>query len=105
MNLDPRSNYLNAEIVALIKSHTLAERMKPLFDTAFDTENVFKLALEPKAPYKEVGTGRLVKDETEIIWLSEEDNGTVKYYNDAGASSINRLKANLLYYLPIGDTI
>ena len=105
MNLDPRSNYLNAEIVALIESRTLAERMKPLFDTAFDTRNVFKLALEPVAPYKEAGTGRLVEGESEIVWLSEENNVTIKYYNDAGASFTNRLKANLLYYLPIGGTI
>lgn len=106
MNLDPRSYYLNAEIVGLIQSKELAARVKKqLFDVAFKAENSFELVLQPKPPYKEAGTGRLVTDEKEIVWLSEEDGQTVEYYNDAGASFMSKLKANLLYYLPIGGTI
>lgn len=106
MNLDPRSRYLNAEIVGLIESRELAAKVKEqLFDVAFNAENSFELVLEPKAPYKEVGTGRQIKDGSEIVWLSEEDGKTVKYYKDAGASFSSKLKANLLFYLPIGGTI
>lgn len=106
MNLDPRSNYLNAEIVTVIKNKELSTVIKEqLFDVAFSKTNSFELALENKPPYKDDLTDRWINDEKEIVWISEEEGKIIKYYNDAGASFSSRLKANLLYYFPIGDTI
>lgn len=106
MNLDPRSIYLNAEIVGVIDSRALAARVKKqLFDVAFDPQNAFELKLECIPPYKEVATGHWIDNDTQIVWISREGNHTVRYYDDAGASFWKRFMANMLYFIPIGGTI
>ncbi len=107
MNLDPRSSYQNAEIVAVVKNKALAQQeMKRFFNIAFDIKNSFKLSTEPVPPYKEFATGREIVGETQIVWTSENlDGTTTKFYDDAGASFMKKLESNLIYYFPADEQI
>lgn len=107
MNLDPRSAYQNVEIMAVVKNKALvqAER-KRFFDIAFDIKNSFKLTTEIVPPYIDIFTEKEIVGDTEIVWISEDENGTIrKFYEDAGASSMKKTEANLLYYFPIKNQI
>ena len=107
MNLDPRSAYQNAEIVAVVKNKALAQdEIKWFFDIAFDIKNSFKLETELIPPYEDIFTSREVVGETRLVWISENEDGTVtKFYDDAGASFMKKLESNIIYYFPVDNQI
>ncbi len=107
MNLDPRSAYQNTEIVAVVKNKELAEKEKKrYFDVAFDLKNSFKLELETKPGYKDSLTGEEVSGDKKLVWISEDQDGNItKFYNDAGASFMKRLEANVISWFPVKNEI
>lgn len=92
-NLDPRSEYLNTEIVVLVESPELAEQVRAYMQVGMAPENSYRVTLEPN----EKGTQRLV-------WTTVDENGeTVRYYTDPEAGTWQRFSAWLMSLLPIEE--
>ncbi len=104
-NLDPRSDKVNTEVVALIESQELSAQEKQVFDYFILPENSYVLSLE-KAPSQSCIATCIPRDDTQIVWTGIKDSKVVKYYdNDADASFFRRLAANILHYIPLGNQI
>ena len=104
-NLDPRSDKVNTEVVAVIESKELSRQEKHLFDYFTLPENSYVLSLE-KAPSKSCIATCIPRDDTQVVWTGMKDGKVVKYYdNDADASFLRRLAANILRYIPLGNNI
>ena len=104
-NLDPRSDKVNTEVVALIESKQLSQQEKKLFDYFIQPENAYRLSLE-KAPSQQCIATCIPRDNTQVVWNGTKDGKKVKYYdNDADAGFLRRLAANILRYVPLGNQI
>lgn len=104
-NLDPRSDKVNTEVVALIESKQLSQQEKQLFDYFIQPENAYTLSLEKAAPQRCVVTC-VPQDNTQVVWTTLKNGKKTKYYNnDADAGFLRRLAANILRYIPLGNQI
>jgi len=100
-NLDPRSIKLNTEVVAVIYSKEMAAVQTKIFKEMSSPENAFTLTLE-KNTTPEPQVTSLPRDEKEVVWISKQNNTTVKYRNnDANASFLRRLMANISRFFPL----
>lgn len=100
-NMDPRSSKLNTELVVVVQSKELARTELALFNRAIRPENAYELSLEPSPP-KPVVTTAIPQDDERVVWTTEVDGQTVKYYDDDGGAGFwRRLASNLVYYFPI----
>jgi len=101
-NLDPRSLKLNTEVVAVIHSKELAKIESKVFQTLIQPKNVFKLELEKNIIEKDDPVAKIIPLEKEkIVWITQEHNKTVRYYNDGNAGFWRRFGSNLSRYLPL----
>jgi len=101
MNLDPRSIKLNTEILAVIYSKELAKVEREVFDNIIaKKENVFEVSLEDQEPY-DCSITCIPQKDTKVVWTTEEDGKTLKYYNDGNAGFWRRLSSNLSRYIPM----
>lgn len=104
-NLDPRSDKVNTEVIALIESKELSRQEKHLFDYFTLPENSYVLSLE-KAPSQSCIATCIPRDDTQVVWTGMKEGKVVKYYdNDADAGFLRRLGANILRYIPLGNNI
>jgi len=99
-NMDPRSNKLNTELVAVIHSEELARIEHAILNKALDLENAFELSLEP-APEKPVVATWVPQEKERVVWTTIENGKVVKYYNDGNAGFWRRLGSSLVDYFPI----
>jgi putative cardiolipin synthase len=99
-NLDPRSIKLNTEVVAVIKSKDLALIEKRVFDNAIKPQNVFTLSVE-KAPKKPCIATCVPQEEKRVVWTTQKNGKTIRYYDDGNAGFWRRLGSNLYMYIPL----
>ena len=105
MNLDPRSNKVNTEVVVVINSKKLSAWEQAVFDYFTQPENSYELSLEKGASQTCIATC-VPRDEMQVVWRGVKDGREVKYYdNDADAGFLRRLAANILDYIPLGNNI
>jgi putative cardiolipin synthase len=90
-NLDPRSTALNTEIVIVVKSTELAEKVMEFMDDGVQPQNSYRVILETDS---ESGTDRLV-------WLTEIDGKQVRYYSEPEAGFWRRFSTWFIGLLPM----
>jgi putative cardiolipin synthase len=90
-NLDPRSIALNTEIVIIVESTELAERVLDYLDQGVSLENSYRVMLEVD---EATGTDRLV-------WITEIDGEEVRYYSEPEVSTWRRFTSWAVGLLPI----
>lgn len=96
MNLDPRSFYLNTEIVLHIQSKVLAEQVTDYMDNGVLPENSYRLELKD-AEWSEENDFIA----REIAWITEEGGQPVTYNSDPRSGFFRKLAALFLSLLPI----
>jgi putative cardiolipin synthase len=84
MNLDPRSRALSTEVALLVQSPYLGERLGALFDEAVRPAHAWRVTLEKSG-----------EQQTELVWITEEDGKEVRYEHEP-AGFWRRLLAALL---------
>jgi len=99
-NMDPRSNKLNTELVAVIKSKEMVDVQKVFFENITAPQNAYELGLESVAEQKPLISGMPVEKER-VVWKGLRDDKPVKYYNDGDAGFWRRLGSNLSSYFSI----
>jgi len=100
MNLDPRSIKLNTEILSVIYSKELAEVESQVFDRIRKPQNVFRLALEERELEK-FGATPMPGETQQVVWITEENGETVKYYNDGNAGFWRRMGSIFSRMIPM----
>ena len=90
-NVDPRSTALNTEIVIVVESPELAAQVLTYMDEGILPENSYRVVLEADA---ETGTERLV-------WITEIEGETVRYYSDPEVSLWRRMTSWFMGLFPI----
>ena len=90
-NVDPRSTALNTEIVIVVESPELATQVLEYMDEGVQPENSYRVVLEADA---ETGTERLV-------WITEIEGETVRYYSDPEVSLWRRVNSWFMGLFPI----
>jgi len=100
MNLDPRSIKLNTEILSVIYSKELAKVESQVFDNIKQPQNVFELKLEKRKSEQYIDID-IPQEDTMIVWVTEENGETVRYYNDGNAGFWRILGSNLSKYIPM----
>ena len=90
-NVDPRSTALNTEIVIVVESPELATQVLAYMDEGVLPENSYRVVLEADA---ETGTERLV-------WITEIEGETVRYYSDPEVSFWRRMSSWFMGLFPI----
>ena len=68
MNLDPRSRLLNTEVALFVQSPELGSQLGALFEQAVGPALAFRVRL-----------ARTGQDQTEIVWITEENGKEVRY--------------------------
>jgi len=101
-NLDPRSIKLNTEVVAVIHSKELVEVETKAFEILTQPKNIFRLEIEKNIIDKNDPISKIIpQDKEKIVWITQEHNKTLRYYNDANAGFWRRLGSNISKYLPL----
>lgn len=91
MNFDQRSKHLNTEVGLIIDSAELAQQTAARFDAMVRPENSYTLALRPRD-----GAGP-----PRLVWRTEEDGKSIEYLREPARSLWQRLKVELLSWLPL----
>jgi cardiolipin synthase C len=91
MNFDRRSRNLNTEIGLLIDSPELSEQTAARFEAMTQPESAYRVLLrkDPKT------------DDPRLVWQTREHGQTVVYDTEPSPSRWLKLKARLLYLLPL----
>lgn len=85
-NMDPRSANLNTELMLLIDSHEIAQRLKRGFEASTDPTSSYRLALEGN------------KGDENLVWIYE-DKGQMKKDTSEPAAGIGRRIQNFMFSL------
>lgn len=94
-NSDPRSADINTEMVLVIESPELAEKVIEFMDVGVDPSNSYHLVLE-----NETGDG---DDDGELTWVSVENGNEVREDSDPKSGFWRPVSAWFMSLLPIDD--
>lgn len=93
MNFDQRSMHLNTELGLIIDSPVLAQQIAERFEAMVQPANAYRLSL------------RKDEDETELVWLTEENGVTVAYDTEPSRSEWQKMKVHILSWLPMDSEL
>ena len=93
MNFDQRSMHLNTEIGLIIDSPPLARQIAARFDAMVQPANAYQLALRQNDAGKN------------LVWHTREDEKNVEYDTEPARSNWQRIKVNILSWLPVDDEL
>jgi putative cardiolipin synthase len=103
MNLDPRSANLNTELVLIIHSPPLADRVATLFDRS--TEPTVSYHVTLATPDELARLRATSSPPSKLVWTGEE-NGRIRTYNlDPNAGFYRNAMTGLFLLLPIDSQL
>ncbi|WJF89522.1 phospholipase D family protein [Paraburkholderia bonniea] len=102
MNLDPRSAYLNTELVLVIHSPVLATEVARLFEAATAPEVSYRVTL---ATPEELAQQRHGATRSPLVWSDEEDGQIRRYNLDPQAGFYRNLLTGLFLLLPVNSQL
>lgn len=91
LNLDPRSMFLNTEIVVLIESVSFAREIAERFDLLLSPDYSYRLCLQDSSE--------------KLVWIDRQGETDKRIFREPGASIWRRLAAFVLRWLPIEDQL
>jgi putative cardiolipin synthase len=95
MNFDQRSMHLNTEIGLIIDSPELALQTAARFESMVSPPNSYELTL----------LSRDGDRSPQLVWRTQEDGQAVEYDREPARSNWQRLKVELLAFLPLDDEL
>ncbi len=90
LNFDPRSAHLNTESAVVMESTELATQLYKMYQETISPKTSYRLTLEAKE---------------KLVWLSEENDQTIRYVTEPKASPWRILKTFLISLLPVEDQL
>ena len=101
MNFDERSFHLNTEMGLMIESPELARQAAQLFEGLVQPANSYQVLFVPSSAMNFRG----IHNPPRLAWRTLESGHPVEYHFDPAANEWQRLKINLLAFLPLDSEL